>query len=218
MGTIALIGSTMGLGFVAGIRLYATVLALGLAMRFNLLHLGTVAEPLRVLGHPAVLIAAGLAYLAEFFADKIPWLDTVWDSFHTFIRPIGAAVLAATALGDINPVLKLTLTILCGGVAFASHSSKAAARVAVNHSPEPFTNLGISLAEDAFAPFGVWLSLSHPVLVLSLVLVFLGAFVWVMPKVFRSVRLELAALWAWLGRGNSAKPSETTAPLSRDFL
>ena len=217
METIALIGSTMGLGFVAGIRLYATVLALGLAIRFNLLHLASVAEPLRILGHPAVLTAAGLAYLAEFFADKIPWLDTVWDSFHTFIRPIGAAALAATALGDMNPALKLTLTILCGGVALASHSSKAAARVAVNHSPEPFTNLGISLAEDAFAPFGVWLSLSHPVLVLSLVVAFLGAFVWVMPKVFRSIRLELATLRGWLGSGNRTKPSETSAPLSRDL-
>jgi Domain of unknown function (DUF4126) len=218
METIALIGSTMGLGFVAGIRLYATVLALGLAIRFNLLHLATVAEPLRVLGHPAVLIAAGLAYLAEFFADKIPWIDTVWDSFHTFIRPIGAAVLAATALGNINPALKLTLAILCGGVAFASHSSKAAARVAVNHSPEPFTNIGISLAEDVFAPFGVWLSLSHPVVVLSLVLAFLGAFVWMMPKVFRSIRLELAAVWVWLGRGTATKPSEASTPLSRSFL
>jgi len=159
METIALIGSTMGLAFVAGVRLYATVLALGLAIRFNLLHLGTVGEPLRVLSHSAVLVAAGLAYLAEFFADKIPWVDSVWDSFHTFIRPMGAAILAADVLGDINPVLKILLIIVCGGVAFASHSSKAAARLVVNHSPEPFTNIGISLIEDAFVPFGVWLSL-----------------------------------------------------------
>ena len=203
METIELIGSTMGLSFVVGIRLYATVLALGLAIRFDWLHLGTIGEPLRFLAHPAVLIAAGLAYLVEFFADKIPWVDSVWDSFHAFIRPIGAAVLASTVLGDMNPVLKLTLIILCGGVAFASHSSKAAARLVVNHSPEPFTNIGISFTEDAFAPFGVWLSISHPLVVLSLVLAFLGGFVWVMPKVFRSVRPRLVSVWEWLRRGDS---------------
>jgi hypothetical protein len=152
-----------------------------------------------------VLIAAGLAYLTEFFADKIPLVDSVWDSFHTFIRPMGAAILAAAVLGDINPVLKLTLIILCGGVALASHSSKAAARIVVNHSPEPFTNIGISLAEDAFAPFGVWLSLRHPTVVLSLVLLFLGGFLWVMPRVFRSVRLRFIGVRAWLRRGYSTK-------------
>ncbi len=205
METIQLIGSTMGLCFVAGVRLYATVLALGLAIRFDLLHLGAMGEPLRVLAHPAVLLAAGLACLAEFLADKIPWVDTVWDSFHTIIRPVGAAILAANVLGDINPVLKLTLIILCGGVAFASHTSKAAARLLVNHSPEPITNIGISLTEDVFAPFGVWLSLRHPTVVLSLVLLFLGGFVWVMPKIFRSVRLRLVAVWARLRRGATTK-------------
>jgi len=129
----------------------------------------------------------------------------VWDSFHTIIRPVGAAILAADVLGDINPVLKLTLIILCGGIALASHSSKAAVRIVVNHSPEPFTNIGISLAEDAFAPFGVWLSLRHPTVVLSLVLLFLGGFLWVMPKVFRSVRLRLVAVWARLRRGATKK-------------
>ncbi|HTW64803.1 MAG TPA: DUF4126 domain-containing protein [Bryobacteraceae bacterium] len=210
METIELIGSTMGLSFVAGVRLYATVLALGLAIRFDLLHLGTIGEPLRVLAHPAVLIAAGLAYLAEFFADKIPWVDSIWDSFHTFIRPVGAAVLAAAVLGDMNPVLKLTLIILCGGVAFASHSSKAAARLVVNHSPEPFTNIGASLAEDTFAPFGVWLSISHPLLVLGLVLAFLGGFVWVMPKVFRSIRARIVAVGEWLRRRDN--PSQKADP------
>lgn len=213
METIQLIGSTMGLCFVAGIRLYATVLALGLAIRFDLLHLGAMGEPLRVLAHPAVLLAAGLAYFAEFLADKIQWVDTVWDSFHTIIRPAGAAILAADILGNINPVLKLTLIILCGGVAFASHSSKAAARLVVNHSPEPFTNIGISLAEDTFTPFGVWLSLSHPLIVLSLILPYLVVFVWLMPKVFRSVRFRLVAVWTWLRRGDRTKQEVDPAPI-----
>src|SRR5215475_1679458 len=171
MDTIQLLGSTMGLGFVAGLRLYSTVLALGLGFRFGLLqppagfeqHMGTLTNPI-------VLTAAAVAYIAEFFADKVPWVDSLWDAFHTFVRPLGAVILAAAALGRFDPVLRLTLVILCGGVAFASHSSKAAARLVVNHSPEPFTNIGMSLAEDAFAPFGIWLSLSHPVAVLLLVL------------------------------------------------
>src|SRR5262249_29175409 len=188
------IGAAIGLGFVAGIRLYATILALGLAIRFGWLYLGAVGQPLQVLAEPAVLIAAGVAYLAEFFADKVPWVDSLWDAFHTCIRPLGAVILAAAALGRFDPVLRLTLVILCGGVAFASHSSKAAARLVVNHSPEPFTNIGMSLAEDAFAPFGIWLSLSHPVAVLLLVLTFLGGFVWLMPKIFRAIRRQFVAL------------------------
>ncbi|HXB68340.1 MAG TPA: DUF4126 domain-containing protein [Candidatus Acidoferrales bacterium] len=210
METIELLGSTMGLGFIAGIRLYATVLALGLAIQFDLLHLGPSTEQLRVLAHPAVIVASGIACLAEFLVDKIPWVDSVWDSFHTFIRPIGAAVLAATVLGTVDPVLKLTLVILCGSVAFASHSSKAASRLVVNHSPEPFTNIGISLAEDVVALFGVWLSLRHPLFALSLVLMFLAGFVLVGPRVFRSIRLQIVALRALLMRKRIANANRTS--------
>lgn len=210
MDTIGILGSTLGLSFVAGIRLYATVLALGLAIRLNWLHLGANQEALRTLAHPAVLAAAAIAYLAEFFLDKTPWVDSVWDSFHTFIRPIGAAMLAAAALGPIDPALKLVLIILCGGVAFASHSSKAATRFVVNHSPEPFSNVAISLAEDALAPIGLWLSFAHPLLVLVLVVAFLAGFVWVTPKVFRAIRLPLTALWVWLKRGSGKKRGGTS--------
>jgi hypothetical protein len=199
--TIDLIGSTMGLGFVAGIRLYATVFALGLAIRLGWLQLGGVGEPLRILAHPAVLIVAGVACLIEFFADKVPWLDSAWDSFHAFIRPIGAVVVAAAAFGTFNPVLKVTLILLCGGMAFASHSSKAATRLLVNHSPEPFSNIGISLAEDALVPLGIWLSLRHPAVTLGLALLFLAVFAWIMPRIFRAVRLQLAAVGAMLRGG-----------------
>lgn len=207
MDTVALIGSAMGLGFVAGVRLYATILALGLAIRFHWIHLSAAAEPLSILAHPAILIAAAVAYLAEFFADKVPWVDSAWDSIHTFIRPIGAAVIAAAALGDVNPVLKLTLIILCGGMALASHSSKAATRLAINHSPEPFTNIGMSLAEDMLAPVGIWLSLRHPVFVLCLVLSFLAAFAWVAPKIFRLIRGRLLALRGWARGFRTAQPA-----------
>jgi hypothetical protein len=197
MDAIDLIGSTMGLGFLAGIRLYGTVLALGLAIRFNLLHLTANTESLRILAHPAVLIVAGIAYLAEFFMDKIPWVDSVWNAFHTVIRPVGAALIAAAALGHMDPVFKITLILLCGGVAFASHGSKSATRLLVNHSPEPFSNIGMSLLGDAMVPAGVWMTLKYPIVVLVIVSIFLVAFVWLIPKVVRSLRRQFSAIAAW---------------------
>jgi hypothetical protein len=196
--TLGVIGSTLGLGFLAGIRLYATVFLLGLAIRLGWFHPGAGSAELSVLSHPAVLIASGLACLVEFAADKIPWLDSLWDSFHTFIRPIGAAVLAAAAFGHFDPVVKAILIIICGGIALASNSSKAATRLAVNHSPEPFSNVGLSLLEDALIPAGMWLSLKHPEVALGLVAAFLFLFFWLAPKIFRAVRLQLAALGALL--------------------
>lgn len=209
METLAVIGSTMGLGFLAGIRLYATVFLLGLAIRLGWFHPGAGSAELTVLAHPAVLIASGLACLVEFGADKIPWLDSLWDSFHTFIRPIGAAVLAAAAFGHFDPVVKAVLIVICGGIALASNSSKAATRLAVNHSPEPFSNIGLSLLEDALIPAGMWVSLKHPEVALGLVAVFLFLFLWLAPTIFRAVRLQLAALSALL---RSCFGSDTVDP------
>jgi len=169
--TIALLGSSLGLGFLAGIRLYATVLAIGLAVRFQLLHLHEGMRGLEVLADWRILALAGVAFLTEFFADKIPWVDTAWDAIHTFIRPLGAALLAATALGDVDPTLRTSLALLTGGVALTSHSGKAATRAVVNHSPEPFSNVALSLAEDAMVPAGIWLATAHPVITLCLVVV-----------------------------------------------
>jgi hypothetical protein len=215
--TIELIGATMGLGFVAGIRFYATILTLGLAIRFGWFHPGPMAAQLHILAEPMVLIAAGIACAIEFFADKVPWVDSLWDSFHAFIRPIGAVVVSAAVLGSFDPVLKVTLIILCGGVAFASHSSKAATRLLVNHSPEPFSNVAVSLAEDALVPFGVWLSLRHPQIVLGLVVIFLAIFFWAAPRVFRAVRLQFVAFIVWLGAGEHVKQIEASQE-NQEFL
>jgi len=207
MDTIQLLGSAMGLGFVAGLRLYSTVLVLGLGLRYGFLHPPAGFEQhIRVLTNPWVLTAAGVAYLAEFFADKIPWVDSLWDAVHTFVRPIGAALLGLTVSGATDPALKAAVVIICGGVAFTSHSSKAATRLAINHSPEPVSNIATSLAEDLFAPFGVWLSLKHPTLVLVLVLLSLLVFGWLSPRVFRLVSLQLIALRSWIA-GPSRVPS-----------
>jgi hypothetical protein len=210
MDTVQLLGSTLGLGFVAGIRLYFTVLALGLAIRFGYLHLNPGLDSLRILASPVVLGVAGVACVLEFISDKVPWLDSLWDSFHTFIRPIGVVLLGAAALGKIDPEWRFVLALLCGGVTFASHASKAATRLAINHSPEPFSNIGLSLLEDLFVPAGIWLSLQHPLVTLGVVGVFLVGFLWISPKIFRLIRLQVLAV-ATLIRGPSGRVGDAGA-------
>jgi hypothetical protein len=198
MQVFQLIGSTMGLAFVAGINLYATVLSIGLGIRFGFIHLPQDLAALSILAHPYILIAAGIIYVAEFFADKIPWVDSLWDSVHTFIRPLGAALLGVTAIGNLNPAIEVAMFLLCGGVALSSHSTKAGARLAANHSPEPFSNIGLSFTEDLIAVGGTWLALTHPLLMLGIVLIFLIIFAFVAPSIFRLLRVETMALLAIL--------------------
>lgn len=221
MDILQLIGSTLGIGFLSGIRLYFTVLALGLSIRFGVFHPSAAMSDLAVLGDPRVLVAAGVACLFEFFADKVPWVDTLWDAIHTVIRPLGAALLAATALGDMDPALKIVLCIVAGGVAFTGHSTKAAARLAANHSPEPFSNLGLSLAEDVSVAGGLWLVTAHPLAALGLLGVFLGIFLWIAPKVFRLLKVELIAVSAlvesWLAGGSAQDALERRVPLPGEF-
>jgi hypothetical protein len=203
--------------------LYATVFALGLAIRLGWFHPGAGAAGLLVLAHPAVLIASGLACLVEFFADKVPWVDSLWDSFHTFIRPIGAVLLASAALGNFDPAVRATLMILCGSVALASTGSKASTRLAVNHSPEPFSNIGLSLIEDAIIPVGMWISLQHPEVAMALVSIFLGFFLWFAPKIFRSIRLRWIAMRIWLagsqtGAQAGAAPGRSLSELNASAI
>jgi len=197
METIAFLGSAVGLGLTSGIRLYATVLAIGLSIRFGLFHPYPGLQHLAVLASPYVLVPAGIAFLMEFLADKIAWVDSVWDLFHTFIRPVGAAMLGAAVIGDVEPRTKIAIMLLCGGVAFTSHSVKAGTRLLVNHSPEPLSNIGVSLVEDGLAAFGAWLAIRHPLAALGLAAAFLALFAWLAPKVFRKVRNALRAVAAW---------------------
>lgn len=188
MDPIQLLAATLGIGFAAGLRLYATVLGLGLAIRLEWLRLPDQMQGLQILAHPAVLIAAGVAFAVEFVSDKIPWVDSIWDAVHTVIRPVGAAVLAATAYGEMDPLVKTLLVIACGGVALSSHATKAATRLAVNQSPEPFSNIALSLAGDFGVPFLLWMTVAHPVLTLVLVVAFLAAFIWLARKIWRVLR------------------------------
>jgi len=187
----------MGLGLVSGLNLYATVLTVGLGIRLGLITLNPETSGLAVLASPYVLIAAGVIYLIEFFADKIPWVDSIWDSVHTFIRPLGAAVIGATAIGAVEPQTAV-IAVLCAGVSLSGHSVKAGTRLLANHSPEPFSNIALSVIEDGLVVAGSWLALSHPAIMVTIVAIFLIAFSWFAPKAFRLLRVEYLASLALL--------------------
>ncbi|MDX2182118.1 MAG: DUF4126 domain-containing protein, partial [Bryobacteraceae bacterium] len=180
-----------GIGFLAGIRLYATVFVLGLLIRFRVIELGDQFQTMLHLGSTPVLIAAGALTVVEFVSDKIAWFDSLWDSIHTFVRPIGAAALAITSLGALDPGERTAIALLTGTVALSSHAAKAATRVAVNHSPEPVSNIFVSVAEDLFLPLGLWLTMHYPLIVLGIVAAFLVALIWSIRKVMKFVRMRL---------------------------
>jgi hypothetical protein len=147
----------------AGLRLYAVLFLLGLAGRMEWIALP---ENLEVLASPLVLAATGFMTLVEFFADKVPWVDSVWDAVHTFIRIPAGAALAAAVFGDTSAAVMAATAILGGTITAGSHFTKAGARGAINASPEPFSNAVLSLSEDAIVPAGLWLVFTHPALFL----------------------------------------------------
>jgi len=159
----------------AGIRLYAVLLLIGLAGAMGWIELPA---HLKLLAHPAVMGASGFMATVELLADKVPWLDSLWDALHTFIRIPAGAALAAAVFGDAGAAMTMAAAILGGTVAAGSHLAKAGARGMVNTSPEPFSNWGLSLAEDALVPMGLVLAWTYPLLFLMLlVLAMAGAFV-----------------------------------------
>lgn len=197
MDAINLLGSTMGLGLVSGLNLYATVLTVGLGIRLGLITLNPELAGLEVLASPYVLIAAGVIYLVEFFADKIPWVDSIWDGIHTLIRPLGAAVIGAAAIGVVEPRTAV-IAALCAGVSLSGHSVKAGTRLLANHSPEPYSNIALSLIEDGLVVIGSWVALKYPALMVAIVVVFLIAFAWFAPKALRLLKVEYLATFALL--------------------
>ena len=185
MSVVDIIGTAAGIGFLAGIRLYATVFVLGLLIRFGIIELSEQFSTLLHLGSLPVLITSGIFMAAEFIADKVPWFDSLWDTVHTFVRPIGAGVLAFAAGSSLDPALKTAVILVTGGVALTAHSAKAATRVAANHSPEPVSNWTLSFAEDMFVPLGLWLTVHHPLVVLVLVIGFVIVFIWLIRRILR---------------------------------
>lgn len=162
MSAIEIIGIAASLSLLAGWRLYAAVLAAGLAVRFGGFGLPESLAGLAVLGHPLVLGVAGLGAIAEVLADKVPWLDSAWDAIHTLVRPIGGALLAFAVVSPDNGALAVVTVLLGGSAAFAAHAAKAGSRAVINASPEPFSNIVTSVAEDGLTAGALWLVFAHP--------------------------------------------------------
>jgi len=185
MGALQTLGFLLGTSFASGLNLYATVVALGLLHRFEVLQLP---PSLEVLAHPAVLAAGIALYVIEFFADKIPYVDTTWDIIHTFIRPPAAALLAYSAVGDVPEAWSLAAGLLAGGIALTSHGTKASTRAAANASPEPLSNSVLSLGEDGLALGLTWLAGTHPLITIGVVIVLLALSTYLLIKLFRFSR------------------------------
>jgi hypothetical protein len=194
---VTVIALSMGMAWASGINLYAALLTLGV-----LANTGNIALPeqLQIVADPLVVAAAGVMYVVEFFADKIPGVDTGWDALQSFVRIPAGAILAATAIGDVTPAAHLAAAILGGGLAAATHATKAGSRVLINTSPEPVSNWSASIGEDIAVIGGVWTALNHPYVFLGLLLVFILLMAWLLPKLWRGVKLVASRLAALFGR------------------
>ena len=182
---IATLALTMGSSWASGINLYAALLILGLGGAT-----GNIALPneLAVLENPFVIGAAAVMYLIQFFGDKIPGVDSIWDAAHTFVRIPAGAMLAAGAVGDVSPALEIAAGILGGGTAATSHATKTGTRLMINTSPEPVTNWTASISEDLMVIAGLWTALNHPILFIILFIGFIGLAIWLLPKLWTLIR------------------------------
>jgi hypothetical protein len=189
----------LGSAWTSGINLYATVTVLGLLQKFDFAKLP---GGLDVLDNWWIIGVAGGLYLIEFFADKIPYVDSVWDVIHTFIRVPAGVIVAYAATNNLDPSIYIPAALLGGGLAFSSHGTKAAARIAANLSPEPLSNWILSLVEDVIAFVGTLLAVFAPAVIAVILVIFALFFVWFFPKVIRAVRRLFSAVAAFF-RGES---------------
>jgi hypothetical protein len=195
MDVLETLSVALGLATLAGINLYLTVFVTGMAVQFGWVLLPSHLHDLSVLGNPWVIAISGALYLLEFFADKVPWIDTANDALHTFIRPLGGALLAVLALGEADPAVKVIGALLAGGAALTAHAAKAGTRLMANVSPEPISNISLSLGEDAVVLGGLGLLLWHPVVACIVALLFLGVIWTIFPRLLRGIRSTLWLAW-----------------------
>lgn len=182
---VTTISLTLGVAWASGINLYAAILVLGLlGITDNIV----LPETLHILENPLVIGAAGIMYVVEFFADKTPGLDTGWDSVHTFIRIPAGVLLAAGAVGDVDPAVAVAAGILGGAVSAGSHAFKAGSRVLINTSPEPFTNWTASVTEDVAVVAGLWAAVNHPWYFIIFLVLFILLLIWLLPKIWRGIK------------------------------
>lgn len=180
LGIMEIIGIAGSVALLSGWRLYLTVLATGLAMRYGAIPLPGHLQSLQVLANPWVMGAAGAAAFCEFFADKIMWLDTVWDTVHSLVRPLGGALLALAVIDPSDPATQVLAFILGGGASFLAHGGKAGARAVVNASPEPFSNAAVSTVEDVATVGLLYLAYEYPLAAGAIALVLLVLAVWLL--------------------------------------
>ena len=210
-----LLALAAALGWASGVRLYLVVLIVGLAGYFNWVPLPA---GLQMLAHPAVLAASGFMVFIEFFADKIPGLDTLWDFVHTAIRIPAGAALAAAVFGGDHAVMAVVAALIGGSLAATAHVTKTTTRAAINTSPEPFTNVGASLAEDGLVSAGLWLAFTHPLVFGIALLAVLALSVWLIRRCWRFLSglvRKLIALFSGRSATTAAAPvtpsSESTS-------
>ena len=201
-------GVALGLACLAGINLYLTVFITGLAVHFHWITLAPPYQSLDALGNPVIITIAGILYFLEFFADKIPWIDSAWDAVHTVIRPIGGALLAIQVLGHPSPTFTVIVALLAGGTSFITHTAKAATRLASNTSPEPFSNIALSFGEDVAVLGGLALIHYNPALALSIFALAIAAFLYFAPKVLRVMKAKI-----WLALKKLNGPADLRMPV-----
>jgi len=202
----SILALTMGAAWASGINLYAAILMLGM-MGLT----GNVDLPpgLEILQDPMVLFAAGTMYVVEFFADKIPGVDSTWDVLHTFVRIPAGAMLAAGAVGDVTPALSLAAGLMGGGLAASTHATKAGTRALINTSPEPFSNWTASVMEDVAVIGGLWAALNHPTLFVAFMIVFILLMIWLLPKLWRGIKTVFRKLRSFFGGKDEPVATET---------
>jgi hypothetical protein len=196
MEIIAPIAMAAGLGWASGLRLYAVVFFLGILHTFGMIALP---PDLEIVAHPAVMAVAGVMFLFEFGADKIPGFDSAWDAFQTFVRIPGGAVLAAAAVADHSTALALAAAILGGTLAAGAHFTKAGSRALINTSPEPFSNWAASMTEDALVAGVVWFAFKYPLALLAIMILLVILMAWLLPRLWRGVRGVITAARRTLG-------------------
>ncbi len=188
MGIMEIIGIAGSVSLLSGWRLYLTVFATGVAMQTGAVPIPEHLESLQVLANPWVMGAAGLAALLEFFADKVAWLDSVWDGIHTFIRPVGGALLALAVVDPSDPATQVIAFVLGGGGALLAHGGKAGARAVVNTSPEPVSNVVVSTAEDVATAGLLYATYEYPYVAGGIAAGLLALTIWLLIKARNFVR------------------------------
>lgn len=199
METLETLCVALGFATLAGLNLYLVVLVTGLAIHQGWVDVSSTYPELMVLGDPLVLTAAGIFFCMEFFSDKVPWVDSLWDSVHTLIRPVGGGLLAIQTLGPTDPAFEVVVGLLAGGTTLVAHGFKSGTRLALNASPEPVSNVLASVSEDAAVLGGLVLMGINPILAAVVFLAFLGVSLYLTPKLFRRSKAFSWLLFRKLG-------------------